>query len=184
MTRSIPRAMPRVLALALAAAALVGACAASEAPITTVPPASVGPEQTVSPAVALTRSDLVRVLGERSLNLVDAQVPFRPAEAVTLTDAPRAVYQVILPEDPDGGFIVVYELLDPPTATDAAREQATYLASGPGRVQSALQTVDVIRVVGSTVVLYSWIPETSSDPREPEIQAALETLGLGIPIPS
>ncbi len=176
--------MRRVLALALAAAALVGACAASDEPIVTVPPASVGPERTVSPAVALTRSDLVRVLGERSLNLVDAQVPFRPAEAVTLTDAPRAVYQVILPEDPDGGFIVVYELLDPPTATDAAREQATYLASGPGRVQSALQTVDVIRVVGSTVVLYSWNPEESSDPREPEIQPALETLGLGIPIPS
>ncbi len=184
MTRSTMPSTPRVLALALAAAALVGACAASDEPIVTVPPASVGPERTVSPAVALTRSDLVRVLGERSLNLVDAQVPFRPAEAPTLTDAPRAVYQVILPEDPDGGFIVVYELLDPPTATDAAREQATYLASGPGRVQSALQTVDIIRVVGSTVVLYSWIPETSSDPREPEIQPALETLGLGIPIPS
>jgi hypothetical protein len=181
--RSIARG-PAIAALALAAAGVVGACAASEGPITTVPPASVGPARTVSPAVALTRGDLGRVLGERSLNLVDAQVPFRPAEAVTLTDAPRAVYQVVLPEDPGSGFIVVYELLDPQAATEAAREQATYLASGPGRVQSSLSTVDVIRVVGSTVVLYSWIPDEARDPRAPEIQAALETLGLGIDVPS
>lgn len=176
--------MPRALALALAAAVLVGACAANDETIATVPAASVGPERTVGPAVGLTRTDLVRVLGERSLNLADAQVPFRPAEGLTLTDAPRAVFQVILPEDPGSGFIVVYELHDPSAATDAANEQAAYLASGPGRVQSALQTVDVIRVVGSTVVLYSWNPEESIDPREPEIQAALETLGLGIPVPS
>ncbi len=42
----------------------------------------------------------------------------------------------------------------------------------------------MIRQVGSTVVLYSWLPEAAADPSAPEIQAALETLGLGIPVPA
>jgi hypothetical protein len=172
------------VALALTTAVALAGCAASEDSTVTFPPASIGPDLTVSPAVSLTRSSLEIALRNRALSLTDAQVPFRPAESPRLTDAPRAVYQVVLPKDPTGGYLVVYEFPDPDLANQAAQEQAQYLATGPGRVQSSLETVDVIRVVGSTVILYSWIPGEARDPTAAGIQPALETLGLGIPVPS
>ena len=98
------------LTLALVLGMLVAGCAASDEPIVTVPPASVGPQDTVSAAVDQTRGEVERALRDRGLALTDAQVPFRPAEGARLTDAPRAVYQVVLPADPGGGFVVVYEL--------------------------------------------------------------------------
>lgn len=189
MATRLSRRSPVRVDVALAVAALVvavtvGACAGTSGPATTMIPASIGPSRTVSPAVALTRGDLERALGARGIALRDVQTPFRPPEAAGLSVAPRAVYQAVLPQDPDGGFLVVYELADPDHAQVAAREQAAYLATGYGRVQSSLDAVDVIRVVGSTVVLYTWVPGASPDPKAPEIQAALETLGLGVDVPS
>lgn len=180
---STARAVGRAT-LVLAVTAIVAACAGAPGPATTMIPASIGPSRTVSPAVALTRGDLERALGEHGLALQDVQTPFRPPEGTQLSVAPRAVYQVVLPQDPDGGFLVVYELADPDHAHQAAEEQATYLGTGYGRVQSSLDAVDVIRVVGSTVILYTWVPGSSPDPKTAEIQAALETLGLGVDVPS
>ena len=165
-------------------AMMAAGCAAPAGEVVTFPPASIGPTRTVSPAVGLTRIAIEDALGEHGLAMVSPQVPFRPVEGNQLAAAPRAVYQVVLPKDPDGGFLVVYELGDTDLANQAAHDQATYLASGPGRVQSSLSTVDVIRVVGSTVVLYSWIPDDARDPASPGIQAALETIGLGVDVPS
>jgi hypothetical protein len=124
------------------------------------------------------------VLGTRNLVLADAEVPFRPPEGPRFTAAPRAVYQVILPDDPGEGFIVVYEFADAATAADAGAEEAAYLASGPGRIQSAEGTRHVLRQVGSTIVSYSWVPAAAQDPRAPDIQAALGILGAPIEIPS
>jgi hypothetical protein len=160
----------------------LGACAVPESPAQTFPPVSIGPSRTVSPAVSQTRAELVRVLGEVNLGLADAQAPIRPAEAPLLAGAPRAVYQVTLPQDPTRGFIVVYEFSDASRAADAAAEEQRYLASGPGRVQTPEGTVHVLRQVGSTVVLYDWLPGAAQDPRAPDIQRALETLGVGFPI--
>jgi hypothetical protein len=122
------------------------------------------------------------VLGEANLVLTDTQAPVRPAEAPLLTAAPRAVYQVTLPADPTRGFIVVYEFSDAARATDAAAEEQRYLASGPGKVQTPEGTVHVLRQVGATVVLYDWLPGAAEDPSAPDIQRALETLGVGFPI--
>jgi len=183
--RGRPLGRPAMLAMTtVVLTAVLAGCATTEGPVVTFPPASIGPDRTVSPAVDLTRSTLASALASEGLALTDAQVPFRPPEGLRLTDAPRAVYQVVLPEAPDDGFIVVYELPDPDRANQAANEQAQYLASGPGRVQSSLDAVDVIRVVGSTVVLYTWLPGDPRDPKEPDIQRALETIGLGVDVPS
>jgi hypothetical protein len=114
--------------------------------------------------------------------LTDSQAAVRPAESPLLADAPRAVFQVILPADPTRGFIVVYEFPDGARAADAAAEEQRYRASGPGRVQTAPGTVHVIRQIGPTVVLYEWLPGAAEDPAAPEIQRALETLGVGYPI--
>ena len=172
--------------LAIAAAALLVAGCAGDAGSSAPPPvlASVGPVGTVGPEVATTRAELVRVLGEQHLILQDSQAPFRPPEDARFTTTPRALYQVILPDAPTEGFIVVYQFPDPVSAAAAADEQARYLASGPARVQSAFGARHILRLVGSTVVLYSWVPQGAADPRQPDIQTALETLGTGVQVPS
>ena len=160
---------------------LVG-CGGTEGPAATFPPTSIGPDRTVSPTVAQTRAELARVLGARSLQFRDVQTPVRPPEAAMLATAPRAVHQVILPQDPDRGFIVVYEFRDAAQASEAAAEEQRYLASGPGRVQAPEGTVHVLRQLGPTLVMYSWLPGAAQDPSAPEIQAALEELGTAFPI--
>jgi hypothetical protein len=163
---------------------VVAACGTTGDPSPSFPVASVGPGRVVSPAVLLTRVELVRVLGQHQLTLTDTQAPFRPAEAPLLSAAPRVVYQVVLPKDPQKGFIVVYDFTDPSRAASAAAEEAAYLATGPARVQTPPGTVTIIRQVGSTVVVYPWLPEGAQDDSAPGIQAALETLGVGYPVPN
>jgi hypothetical protein len=174
-----------VVALVVAALALT-ACGPtpSAPPVVQSPPGTVGPSRTVGPAAAQTRAELVRVLGARNLVLQDSSAAFRPPEDPRFTAAPRVLYQVILPDAPSEGFIVVYEFGDPTAAAEAATAQAAYLASGPAKVQSAFGARHILRLVGSTVVLYSWVPGGGEDPRQPDIQAALETLGTGVPVPS
>lgn len=181
MTGSIRRG---ALAFVTGSAVLVAGCGASDVPGRSLPVESVGPGMTVSPAVSQTRIELVRALGEHNLVLTDTQSPVRPAESPLLGAAPRAVYQVILPKDPTHGYIVVYEFPDQARAAAAAAEQQAYLATGPGRVQTPLGSVSIIRQVGSTVVFYEWLPEGSTDDSAPGIQQALETVGVGYPVAS
>ena len=117
-----------------------------------------------------------------SCTLRDTQTPYRPAEGPLLANAPRAVYQVILPEDPDKGYIVVYEFPDPGRAAEAAAEQQRVprdrARPGPdaARARSTSSAAS-----GPTVVVYDWLPEDAKDASAPGIQRALETLGRGLP---
>ena len=164
-------------------AVTAGACAPTETPAGSVAVASTGPGKTVTPAVNQTRLALVGALGAHNLVLSDTQTPVLPAEAPALVSAPRAVYQVVLPKDPTRGYIVVYEFTDPSGAAAAAAQEAAYLGTGPGRVQRPQGTITVIRQVGSTVVFYDWLPGAALDPSAPAIQTALESLGVGYPVP-
>ena len=172
----------RLVGAAWCCAIILAACGTSSGSVPSVPVATAGPLMTVSPAVNQTRAELVRVLGAANLVLADTQAPVRPAESPLLVDAPRAVFQVTLPQDPTRGFIVVYEFTDSSRASEAAAEEQRYLASGPGRVQTPEGTVHVLRQVGPTVVLHDWLPGAAKDPAAPEIQRALETLGVGYPV--
>lgn len=165
----------------VAVASLVVACTGVGGPVTV--PASIGPDREVTSVVAGTRAEIARVLGERSIILDDLDTPFRPAEGPLLSFAPRVAYQAELPADPGAGIIVVYELTDPGEAGEAAADQAAYLGSGPGRVQYPDPARHVIRVVGSTVIFYTWIPESAEDPSTPDVAAALATLGTGVEVP-
>lgn len=147
---------------------------------TAVPPTD--PSAPISPAVAEVRAELARLLGTRNLVLDDVRIPFRPAESPALVAAPRAVFQVLLPADPNSGFISVYEFRDADEAIQAAKSQFAYLQSGPGRVQSPRGTAHLIRQVGSSVVLYSWLPEAARDPSTAAIAAVLSTLGTAFDI--
>jgi len=181
MTGGVGRSV-RAVAVVIGLALTVAACGSIDDGGRTFPVESVGPAMTVSPAVGQTRAELVRVLAAVSLVLSDTQTPVRKAESPLLTGAARAVYQVVLPKDPSKGYIVVYEFSDAAHAAAAAAEQQAYLGSGPGRVQAPQGTITVIRQVGSTVVLYDWLPAASQDPSAAGIQAALETLGVAFPV--
>ncbi len=173
----------RRVALVCCWLALVTAgCATTETPGQAFPVASIGPATTVSPAVNQTRAVLVAALAGHQLVLTDTQAPVRPVESPRLVSAPRAVYQVVLPKDPTKGYIVVYEFQDASTAALAAAEEQHYLETGPGRIQSPQGTVQVLRQVGLALVLYDWLPGAAQDPAAPEVQQALETVGVGFPI--
>ncbi len=157
----------------------IGAPAASPTP---QPVPSLPPEQ--SPAIAATRAELARVLGEAGLLLDVPTVDYRPPEPPVMAEAPRAVFRAVLPADPRGGNIVVYEFPTPEGAAAAGAEYAAWLASGPGRVNFPPDTNLTIRQVGSTIVFFNWSPANSPDRQTPDIAPALETVGIEIPIPA
>jgi hypothetical protein len=172
----------RPVAVATLCLALVAGCATTEDVGQTFPVATIGPAMTVSPAVNQTRAALVQALAAHQLVLTDTQSPVRPVESPLLVSAPRAVYQVVLPKDPTKGYVVVYEFQDSSSAAQAGAEEQHYLETGPGRIQSPQGSVQVLRQVGLTLILYDWLSGAAQDPSAPEIQAALETLGVGFPI--
>jgi hypothetical protein len=174
----------RGLSLSLCLCLFVAGCGiGASGRIVTFPPPSVGPGATVTPAVALTRTAIVAALAPYSLQLQDEDRPFRPAESARLASAPRAVYQVILPDDLDGGQIVVYEFRDAGAAVDAGNELAGYLGTGAGRVQFPLDAQHSIRQVGTTLIFYTFAPSNSTDPGSKTIADALATLGIGFAPP-
>lgn len=187
MAAGLTRAVAAVAVAVVAAPFLLTGCAPAgdtTSSSAAVVPGTQATTRSVGPAVAQTRAELVRVLGTKNLVLQDSQAQFRPPEDARFTTTPRALYQVILPQAPGEGFIVVYEFPDPTTAGEAATGQAAYLATGPAKVQSPFGSRHIIRLVGSTVVVYSWVPEGAEDPLQPDIQVALEMLGTGVPVPS
>jgi len=88
-----------------------------------------------------------------------------------------------MPADPIHGYIVVYEFPDVATAAAAGHDLATYLGSGPGRVQFPSDVQHLIRQLGTTLVIYSWSPSAATDPHEDRIFSDLSTIGVGIDVP-
>jgi len=180
---------PRTLGPSLAAAWLiagvvVGCGVAANGAPPSLPAASVSPEITAGAAAAQTRGEIAAALGNVAVQFGNATQPYRPAESARLRDAPRAVYQVVLPDQPDAGYVVVYEFPDAAAAVDAGNEEAGYLGTGNGRVQFPFGTQHVLRQLGPTLILYSWLPAASSDPTAGKVADALNTLGIGFTVPS
>jgi hypothetical protein len=171
--------------LGLAVAIALAACGVGpqNAGPVTFPPQSFGASGPSSGAAAATRAVVAKVLGTQRFQLRDVQAPVRPPESPRLGQAPRLVVQAVLPDDPNHGFISIYEFPDDAAAAEAGREQATYIASGPGRVQFTADTRFVLRQLGQTVVFYTWSPGGVADAEASDIQRALETIGTGIAIP-
>jgi hypothetical protein len=177
--------MNRVLAVAgtaLLVAVAVGGCVSTDDRVVTFPPVSFGTGATTA-ATAETRRLVEAALAAEGLQAVEPSAGHRPAESPTLTDAPRLVLQVQLPDDLTHGYVTIYELKDVVAADAAAREQAAYVGSGIGRIQFPPDTGFVIRTAGATVVFFAWSPGNSPDERTPRIAAALETIGSAIEVP-
>jgi hypothetical protein len=172
----------RPLAVLVGFALALSACAPGNSSTVTFPPA----ESTPAPAgdaTSAARSMVLQALGTVGLQAQDAIHPYRPPEAARFSAAPRTVLQVTLPDDPDHGFVVLYAFSSPTEAEAAANEQAAYIASGPGRVQFGPGTRFALRLVGATVIFFTWSPDNSPDPRTASIDQALSTVGTAVVIP-
>lgn len=153
-------------------------------PAATRPPApDPTPRPTISPAVAATQVQLEGALRARGLALRATETTVRPGEPTSFATVPRTAFQAILPDDPNGGLIVVYELPDAAAAATAAADLAAHVTSGPGRVQYPPDTQHVLRQVGSTVVSFPWSPASSPDERTADVAAAVATVGTEVPLP-
>ena len=171
-----PRLAP--VARTLAAAALIAATAACA----TEPRTTYGPPG--GPAGALTdatESLVIAALGGVGLSAAEALRPYRPSEGALLANAPRTVLQVTLPDDPNGAFIVIYPMQSPQAADVAAAEQAELISSNRGGAFPNASRFS-LRVVGDTVVFFTWIPEAAIDPRTRSIEEALLGVGSEVPI--
>jgi hypothetical protein len=168
----------------LAVAAALSACGigAGSSPAS-FEPAPVGPQATVTAAVGQTRQAIAAALAPYRLQLDDADRPFRPSESRLTAAAPRAVYQVVLPDDLEGGHVVVYEFRDADAARDAGNDLAGYLGSGAGRVAYPIDAQHTIRQLGTTLIFYTYSPATSTDPGSRRAAEALSAVGVGFAPP-
>jgi hypothetical protein len=177
------RRVVRAVAFAVLSVAVAACGIAAPQGSAVMPESSATPAPTVSEAVAQTRLQVAGALAAAGYQLQDPKVPFRPPESPSLAAAPRATFQVVLPDDPTHGFIVVYEFPDVSSAATAGSEMAAYLGTGPGRVQFPPDTQHVLRQLGTTLIFYSWSDANSPGPDVARIGRALESVGQGIAIP-
>ena len=131
-------------------------------------------------AAEVTHALVVKALQDAAFQVQDPQTEYRPGESPDLVDVPRRLVQAILPEEPQGGYVVVYELPSANEADRVGRDLRAYLGSGTGAIQYPRDTRFVIRRVGQTLVFFPWSAEASPDARVAEMAAALETVGTPV----
>jgi hypothetical protein len=120
------------------------------------------------------------VLSAAQFQVQDPVTDYRPSETRELQSVPRRLLQAILPPEPQGGYVVIYELPTNGEADRVGREFAAYLASGTGAIAYPRDAQFVLRRIGPTLVFYPWSAEASADPRVADLAAALETLGTAV----
>lgn len=138
---------------------------------------------TIAPAgqaAEVTHALVVKALQDAAFQVQDPQIEYRPGESPGLVDVPRRLVQAILPEEPQSGYVVVYELPSANEADRVGRDFRAYLGSGPGAIQYPRDTQFVLRRVGQTLVFFPWSAEASPDARVAEMAAALETVGTEV----
>ena len=142
-----------------------------------------GPAPTVAPpgqASEVTRSLVVSALEGASFQVREPQTQYRPGESPELMGVPRRLVQAVLPADPGGGYVVIYELPSANEADRAGRELLAYLGAGTGAIQYPRDTRFVVQRVGRTLVFFPWSAEARPDAPLAELAAALETVGTAV----
>jgi hypothetical protein len=141
------------------------------------------PAATLAPtgqAAEVTASQVRGALERAAFQVQDPRTAYRPGESPDLIDVPRKLVQAVLPSDPAGGYVVIYELPDANEADRVGREFLAYLAGGTGAIQYPRDTKFVLQRVGRTLVFFPWSAEASPDAGLAEMAAALETVGTTI----
>jgi hypothetical protein len=173
----------RLAAGAILATAIVAGCGLVVGDGPTFPPVGTTPAP-AGGSTAGARAQIVAALATEGLEVVDAVAVYRPPEGAIFASAPRTVVQVVLPDDPTHGFIVLYALGTPAAALAGAQDQATYIASGPGHVLFVPGSQFSLRVIGGVAIFYVWSPDTSPDSKTATIGLALSHVGDEVAIPS
>ncbi|HET7180802.1 MAG TPA: hypothetical protein VFI15_01060 [Candidatus Limnocylindrales bacterium] len=171
-----------LVSLALSAALSAAACAPAYVPRSTYPPIGSTPGPAGDATSAATQAVLT-ALAAAGLQATVTDRAYRPPEGPLLAAAPRTVLQVAMPLDPDHGFIVIYALESPNAALAAANDHATWAAASVGRINFPPGTRFELRVLGSNVILFSWLPGSSPDARNDQIGPALEGIGQDVAVP-
>jgi hypothetical protein len=128
-------------------------------------------------AAQMTHDRIQVALEAASFQVQDPQSAFRPGESPALIAVPRRLIQAVLPSDPQGGYIVIYELADNNAADAAGKDFAKYLGSGTGAIQYPGDEQFVLRRMGQTLIFFPWSPTVSADPEVARLAATLEALG-------
>src|SRR5439155_23712432 len=149
----------------------------------TFPPVGSSPEP-AGDVTAAARAQIAAALGVEGLQLQDPKTAYRPPEGAIFASAPRTVVQAVLPNDPNHGYIVLYAFGTPQPALAAAQDQATYIASGPGKVQFTPGTQFSLRALGNIAIFFAWLPDSAPDSQTPSIAIALSHIGDEVPIPA
>lgn len=132
------------------------------------------------PQAEVTRAQVVAALGAASIQSRDPQTPYTPGESPALVNVPRDLVQAILPNEPSGGYIVIYELPSAADAQTVGRDFLHFVGSGTGQVLYPRDTQFVLRQLGPTLVFYNWSPQASTDAAAGDVATALGTVGTAI----
>lgn len=171
--------MRRALIAAILLTATAAACASGAR--TTFPPLGATPGA-AGDLTDATEALVIAALAAVGLPAAEATRPYRPPEGALLTAAPRTVIQATLPEDPTHGFVMIYAFPSTPAAEAAAADHAAFISSNQGGIFPRGSRF-VLRVVGSTVVFFWWVPESAVDPHTRQIEEALLGVGSEVPVP-
>lgn len=168
------------LALVATVISIAGCGATRRGP--TYPPAGATP-LVATTETAAARAAVIRALGATGLAVADASEPYRPPEGPWLAAAPRTVIELDAPGGGPVGFIVIYGFRSSADASAAAADQAAYVARPTGRVYFPDDAHFSIRVLGTAVIFFAWSPG-AGDSRLESVEAALQGLGTGVPLPA
>ena len=131
-------------------------------------------------AAQLTHDRVQLALQDAAFQVQDPATAFRPGESPTMIGAPRRLLQAVLPSDPQGGYVVIYEFPDANAADAAGREFMAYLGSGTGGIGYPQDERYVLRRMDRTLIYFPWSPTVSPDPEVARLASVLE--GLGSPL--
>jgi hypothetical protein len=137
-------------------------------------PASIPP---TTAAADRTHTQVVRALEAAGLQVQDPLSQYRPGESPSLATAPRRLAQAVLPDDPQNGYVVIYELGSATAADEAGREMLAFVSKGPGSLSYPRDSQFVVQRVGPTLVFFTWSPEVSPTGRAAAVAAALAAVG-------
>jgi hypothetical protein len=137
-------------------------------------PASIPP---TTAAADRTHTQVVRALEAAGLQVQDPLSQYRPGESPSLATAPRRLAQAILPDDPQSGYVVIYELASATAADEAGREMLAFVSKGPGTLSYPRDSQFVVQRAGPTLVFFTWSPEVSPTGGAAAVAAALQAVG-------
>jgi hypothetical protein len=124
-----------------------------------------------------THTQVVRALQAGGLQVQDPLSQYRPGESPSLAVAPRRLVQALLPDDPQNGYVVIYEFPSATAAEAAGQEMLEFVSKGPGTLSYPRDSQFLVQRVGPTLVFFTWSPDVSPTGGAASVATALASVG-------